>query len=79
VRGADQNTIILELSITISAFMDAGFGHPYLQKITASGITVIWWTWDDTPGIAGVIWWEWTEEPGGLDDFNYLPKGKPNF
>jgi hypothetical protein len=34
-------------------------------------------TWDSVPGIAGAIWWEWTAEPGGLDDFNYLPKGKP--
>lgn len=34
-------------------------------------------TWNNTPQVGGIIWWEWTGVPGGMDDYSYIPKGKP--
>jgi len=36
-------------------------------------------TWKDVPTseVGGIVWWEWNDSPGGLDDYNYTPKGKP--
>jgi len=34
-------------------------------------------TWADQPGVGGIIWWEWNRAEGGLDDYNYTPRGKP--
>jgi len=34
-------------------------------------------TWAKEPAIGGIIWWEWDTSDGGMDDFNYTPRGKP--
>jgi len=34
-------------------------------------------TWSNTAEVGGIIWWEWTEDNGGLEDYNYTPRGKP--
>jgi len=34
-------------------------------------------TWKETPQVGGIIWWEWNDTNGGIEDYNYTPKGKP--
>jgi hypothetical protein len=31
-------------------FLDAAFGHPYLQNTTSHSVTLVWWTRTDAPG-----------------------------
>lgn len=33
--------------------------------------------WGAEPAVGGIIWWEWNDFGGGMDDFNYTPRGKP--
>lgn len=34
-------------------------------------------TWAREPAIGGMIWWEWDATSGGMNNFNYTPRGKP--
>ena len=51
VEDANLDVAMRELEITISPFVGADFGHPYLQNSTMDGITVHWWTPTDRAGL----------------------------
>ena len=51
IQDADMETITQSFAITISPFVGADFGHPYVQNPSLDAITVIWWTPTDRAGI----------------------------
>ncbi|GJQ26833.1 MAG: hypothetical protein HBSAPP02_18650 [Phycisphaerae bacterium] len=48
-------------------------GHEEQRRLYESFLR----TWGNEPAIGGIIWWEWDTSEGGMNDFNYTPRGKP--
>ena len=51
VEDVSLDVATRELELTMSPFVGADFGHPYLQNSTMNGITVLWWTPTDRAGL----------------------------
>jgi hypothetical protein len=61
-----------------------GWNYYANQKATAAGhaeqemlYQAFIRAWGGEPSIGGILWWEWDPTPGGMDDYNYTPRGKP--